>query len=179
MQAEGKINDGVHIVDYETEEILAAEEVITVQVALDSGAVRHVTPPSCIPEGVHVDGRNTRNFQAANGGTIKNYGQARVSMKGNNQRMSECIYNVADVTRTLHATGQICDQGYETLHTKHGAVVVPEGALSQFLVAEDVVTKYSRKNGGLYVAEFQVTAPKMQAVPGNTEAGFTRQGAHV
>ena len=169
----------MNIVDYDKEEILAAEEVISVQVALDSGAVRHVTPPTCIPQGVHVDGRNTRNFQAANGGTIKNYGQARVSMKGTNQRMSECIYNVADVTRSLHSTGQICDHGFETLHTKHGAVVVPEGSLSQFLAEDMVVTKYPRKNGGLYLAEFQVTAPKAQAVPGDPEADFTRQGAHV
>ena len=86
---------------------------------------------------------------------------------------------MADVTRTLHATGQICDQGYETLHTKYGAVVVPEGSLSRFLAEDMVVTKYSRKNGGLYLAEFQVTAPKAQAVPGSPEADFTRQGAHV
>ena len=100
-------------------------------------------------------------------------------MKGSNQRMSECIYNVADVTRTLHSTGQICDHGYETLHTKYGAVVVPEGSLSKFLAEDMVVTKYARKSGGLYLAEFQVTASKAQAVPGDPEADFTRQGAHV
>ena len=163
--------------DFEPNEILAAEESITVQVAMDSGAIKHVTPPSCIPRGVAVREGNVQNFMAANGGSIKNYGQARVGLESSENKNTEIVYNVADVTRTLHSTGQICDQGYETLSTRHGAVVLPEGALSQFLVAEDVVAKYPRRNGGLYIAEYKVTAPRSSEAQGGPDTGFGGQGA--
>jgi len=178
IAANVKGKDELNILDFEEQnEILATEECLTVQVAMDSGAIKHVTPPDCLPQGVKVHSGDTRNFQAANGGTIKNYGTAEVTIKGSNDRQANVLYHVAEVTRTLHATGQVCDQGFEVLHTKHGAVTVPEGHLSQFLVADAVVAKYPRRNGGLYVAEFKVTAPKPRPPPNDAGSGFTRPGA--
>jgi hypothetical protein len=175
---EVKTQDEVHILDYEQGgDILGAEEeYVTVQVVMDSGAIKHVTPPDCLPQGVEVHrSAGMRNFQAANGGSIKNYGTASVTIEGDNQRQANCVYNVADVTRTLHAAGPICDEGFEVLHTKHGAVTVPEGHLSQFLVPDQVVAKYPRKAGGLYVADFKVRAPRNRAAD-TPETGFTRPG---
>ena len=185
VEAAGRASEGalqkrneLNILDFEqNDEILATEDYITVQVAMDSGAIKHVTPPNCLPGGVQVKSGDQRNFQAANGGTIKNYGTAEVTLQGENQRQANCVYHVADVTRTLHATGQMCDQGLEVLHTRYGAVVVPEGHLSQFLVAEEVRAKYPRKEGGLYLAEFKVSAAKARGPPGDAATGFTRPGA--
>ncbi len=164
---------------WEDEEVMLTEDVIKVEVAMDSGAIAHVTPPDCIPRGVEVNEGMARNFIAANGGSIKNYGKARVALEDKFKAQSECIYNVADVTRTLHSTGQICDQNFEVLYTKKGCAVVPEGALSRFVQECDVAARYPRKNGGLYVAEFTVTAPKPRGTGGEAAPGFARQGVHA
>ena len=167
---------GLHVIDWEEEDgVLLAEDTIKVEVAMDSGAIAHVTPPSCIPRGVEVNEANARNFTAANGGSIKNYGKARVAMTDRYSKQSECVYNVADVTRTLHSTGQVCDQNFEVLYTKKGCVVVPENTLSMMVQEQNVVAKYPRKNGGLYVAEFMVRAPSAKPDDSNTP-DFTRRG---
>jgi hypothetical protein len=171
------VKNEVNVMDWEEEdEMLLAEDEIKVEVAMDSGAIAHVTRPDQVPKGVQVDGSNTRNFMAANGGSIKNYGKARVAMADKFQNQSECIYNVADVTRTLHSTGQICDQDFEVLYTKKGCVVVPQETLSRFVNEAMVVAKSPRKNGGLYLAEFTVKAPQTNDGKDGDAPGFARQG---
>ena len=81
---------------------------------------------------------------------------------------------VADVTRFLHSTGQICDTNKEVLYTSQGCVVVPADTLSKFLKKEDVLVKYPRR-GGLYVAKMKARAPKTGGAGGG-KSGFTRQG---
>jgi len=175
-----KAQDGINMLFWEQEEdLLMADDTIKVEVAMDSGAIAHVTPPDCVPRGVEVDEAKVRNFTAANGGSIKNYGKARVAMTDKFNAESECVYNVADVTRTLHSTGQIADQGFEILYTKHGCAVVPEGLLSQHVKDSDIAARYPRRNGGLYVAEFTVTAPKPRAEESAIDPGFARQGVRA
>ena len=169
----------IAVLDYdEDEEVLLTEQVMKVQVAMDSGAIAHVTPPDCVPRDCPLDESRRRNFTAANGGSIKNYGQARVELVDDKQGQAECVYNVAEVTRTLHSTGQVCDQDFECLYMKQGCVVVPEGTLSRFLEDKDIVTRYPRRDGGLYVAEFTVRAPQLKQNDGGTPADFTRRGVN-
>jgi hypothetical protein len=54
-------------------------------------------------------------------------------------------------------------------------VVVPENTLSMMVQEQNVVAKYPRKNGGLYVAEFMVRAPSAKPDDSNTP-DFTRRG---
>jgi len=174
-----KPQTGINMLFWEEDDVLMTDDTIKVEVAMDSGAIAHVTPPDCVPNGVAVDETKVRNFTAANGGSIKNYGKARVAMTDKFNSESECVYNVADVTRTLHSTGQICDQDFEVLYTKHGCAVVPGGLLSQHVKDSDIAARYPRRNGGLYVAEFVVTAPKPRAEDSVVAPGFARQGVHA
>ena len=166
----------LNFLNWERPEVLLTDDVLRVEVAMDSGAIAHVTPPGCVPAGAKLDAMGAQNFTAANGGSIKNYGETRLSLEDRMKNQMECDYNVADVTRTLHSTGQVCDHDFEVLYTKLGCAVVPEGILSQYLQEQDVVAKYPRKGGGLYVAEFLVTAPKPKDMADGIEAGFARRG---
>jgi len=166
--------DEIHVLDWDGGEVMMADQEIRVKVIQDSGAIAHVARPDCIPGGVNIDGGNVKNFTAANGTSIKNYGKARVAMSDKFENQSECLFNVADVTRNIHSTGQICDQDFEVLYTKKGCVVVPANFLSVHVTEQSAVARYPRENGGLYVAEFTMRAPRDRS----DSPGFTRQGAH-
>jgi len=157
-------------------EINAAEEEIDVYVAMDSGAIGHISPKEAMPANVDLQvGPNgvNRDLVAANGGAIVNHGNAEVELVTEDNQALGCTFMVADVTRPLHATGVICDTGKEVLHTARGAVVVPAGSLSKHVTKGMVMAKYPRK-GGLYLARYKVRAPR-RGGPGKP-AGFTRQG---
>ena len=163
----------------EDDEVNAAEDVITVPVALDSGTVEHVAGPAHMPASTPVvkpaSGKKSRNFVGANGSPIANYGEAAVEMEQEDGKVIGGSFHVADVTRPLHSTSRICDSvskscpaGHEVLYTKGEAVVVPEGAFSRFLGQVRRVATYKR-TGGLYVAKMKLKAPRLKA-------DFTRQG---
>jgi len=158
-------------------EINVADEEIEVFITLDSGAIGHIAPKEAMPRGAPLatgpQGIN-RDLIAANGGTITNHGTSEVELTGVDGRIIQNKFMVADVTRPLHATGPICDTGKEILHTARGAVVVPKGALSQYLKTTKVLAKYPRK-GGLYQGQFKVRVPRPKAEA--RAAGFGRQGA--
>jgi hypothetical protein len=167
----------VAVVEYcesESEDVMAAEEELEVFVALDSGAVTHIFPKDAMPAGTQIQKNAVeRTFVAANGGEITNYGTAHIELVSEEDRHLACQAQVADITRPLHATGQICDTNKEILHTAKGAVVVPGGALSRYLKHTKVLAKYPRK-GGLYMAKYKIRAPKRNT--GDKQPGFTRQG---
>ncbi len=122
-----------------------------------------------------------RNFVAANGDRIKNYGRARVSLIQEGGNKVGGSFQVADVTRPLHSTGKICDENKEVLFTKGVATVVPEGALSRFLGTVWHIAEY-RRNGGLYLTKMKARDPKStdehrDDKPANNNSGFGRQGA--
>ncbi len=157
------------------EEILAATEETEADVALDSGAVAHVVGPDDLPGNTPVeqpeDGK-LRNFVGANNSRIKNFGKAKVVMTTDDGKDIMNTFNVADVSRPLHAVSVVCDTDKEVLFTKGEAVVVPDGALSRFLGTIKAIAKYPRK-GGLYVARMRVKNPRPKPA---TASGFGRQG---
>ena len=157
------------------EEILAATEETEADVALDSGAVAHVVGPDDLPGNTPVeqpeDGK-LRNFVGANNSRIKNFGKAKVVMTTDDGKDIMNTFNVADVSRPLHAVSVVCDTDKEVLFTKGEAVVVPDGALSRFLGTIKAIAKYPRK-GGLYVARMRVKNPRPKPA---TASGFSRQG---
>ncbi len=198
-------NGAIGTIDYEDEEddaIMAAEEEIEVDVAIDSGCVCHAVKPGDVPAGVAVTqspNRRRRNLVAANGSDMENYGDATVEMVQENGHVIGSTLTVTDVTRPLHSTSQVCDtasgacpDGHEVLYTKAGATVVPDGALSRFLGSVRHVANYPRR-GGLYVAKMKIRAPRTRnarTTPGPNPArlrdrpdpkkpgaqGFGRQG---
>ena len=157
-------------------EINAADGEVDVYVAMDSGAIGHISPKEAMPAGVNLQtGPNgiNRDLVAANGGAITNHGTAEVELVTEDDKAFNCTMMVADVTRPLHSTGVVCDTGKEVLHTAKGAVVVPAGSLSKHVTKAMIMARYPRK-GGLYLARYRVRAPKR---PGAARpAGFTRQG---
>ncbi len=180
-------NELIAPIEYESddEELLNVDDEVEIEVAQDSGSVDHCANPKDIPKAVKVvkpDNGKLRNFVAANGDRIKNYGKAHVSLIQEGGNVVDGSFNVADVTRPLHSTGKICDESKEVLFTKGEATVVPEGALSQFLGMVRHIAKYKR-NGGLYLAKMKVRAPRpadrrRDSKPANTPV-FGRQGAAV
>ena len=157
--------------------ILATEEELEIEVAADTGCVAHVAGPDSIPNSIQVekpaDGSEPRNFIGAGGDMINNYGKAHVSLvQGDGKEISN-IFHVADVCRPLHSVSTICDNGHEMLFTNGVGVVVPAGALSQFLGQVRQVAKYPR-SGGLYVSKMKVRKPKPS---GPKDTGFGRPGA--
>ena len=157
--------------------ILATEEELEIEVAADTGCVAHVAGPDSIPNSIQVekpaDGSDPRNFIGAGGDIIKNYGKARVALVQDDGKEISNVFHVADVCRPLHSVSTICDNGHEMLFTNGVGVVVPAGALSQFLGQVRQVAKYPR-SGGLYVSKMKVRRPK----PANAQdAGFGRPGA--
>ena len=109
-----------------------------------------------------------RDFINASGGGIKNHGEANVGLKTKSGRLIANTFQVADVCRPLHSIGKVCDGGHEVLFMKGKAVVVPEGALEQFLGNCAHLATYERENG-VYVMEVEVSA-----VPDETMSSFPR-----
>ena len=170
-------------IEYESddEELFNMDDEVEIEVAQDSGSVDHCANPKDIPKAVKIvkpENGKLRNFVAANGDRIKNYGKAHVSLIQEGGNVVDGSFNVADVTRPLHSTGKICDESKEVLFTKGEATVVPEGALSQFLGTVRHIAKYKR-NGGLYLAKMRARARPSNSKPANRppEAPFGRQGA--
>jgi hypothetical protein len=152
-------------------EVLLNEEIVEVEVTMDSGSIRNVMHPEDLPAGCQVERQpNTKNFVGANGGKIENHGTTETHMQdvdgGQNVR---CRWDCAEVTRPLISTGITCDSGYEVLHTPTEACVVPAGTLSKYLATINVVQRYTRRGKGLYT-----TKMKMRSA-GSTASGFTRQ----
>ena len=164
-----------YLEDEQVDEINNADEELEVFVTMDFGAITHIGPREAMPQGAELttDANVTRNFVAANGIEIVNHGKTNVEMETPEGQVITCPFQVADVTRPLHATGQICDANKEVLHTARGAVVVPAGALSKHLRGTKIIAKYPRRNG-LYMGRFKVRNPK--ASTGDRKSGFTRQG---
>jgi len=166
--------NGVLVLEYAEQEgaVLLNDEVVELEVTMDSGSIVNVLHPEDLPAGCEVEKRSsTRNFVGANGGVIENHGYADTSMQAIDDQGPEirCRWDCAEVTRPLISTGVTCDSGYEVLHTKDAAMVVPAGALSSMLANINVVQRYTRSGKGLYTTKMKMKAPKIPA------AGFTRQ----
>ena len=170
----------------EGQEINLNEEEMEVYVAIDSGACAHIAPKEAMPNGTTIRpypaGMN-KNMVAANGGTIDNYGLADVELVNEEGRAIGNTFMVADITRPLHATGQICDTGKEVLLTAKGAAVVRAGTLSRHFRDTKILAKYQRRGpGGLYMGKFKVRVPRKGAKSKDSDGeaakpSFIPQGA--
>ena len=143
-----------------TSELNVAEvpEFVDVKVVLDSGAGAHVMNKSDCPGYEIKDSAMTiagAAFKAANGSTIKNYGEVRVEMvakdsKGGSHNISS-KFEAADVTRALWSVGLICDAGLDVKFTKTKASVVNASGTE--------VCSFNRENG-LYLATVKIRNPR-------------------
>jgi len=121
----------------------------TVKIAIDSGAGDHVASPDDVEGFAIVESANSRankNFVAANGGKIKNHGEAVVKMKNHNGRRVASTFQVAQVTRPLYSVSKLCDAGYKVEFEAHEARVIKNNKVAHTFPRE----------GGLYVAEMSV-----------------------
>ena len=158
----------------EDDHIMAAEEEVEMWVASDSGAVDHVCGPDSIPGSIILrqrsDGKKTKNFISASGGSIKNHGAASVNLITEEGNVINNIFQVADVCRPLHSVSKTCDQGNDMVFTDTEGIVLPKGLLSALIATlqHKVIARYPRR-GGLYVAKMRARDPAMSS--------FARQGS--
>ena len=134
----------------------------TIKIAMDSGAGDHVASPEDV-EGFAIEespnSKAGRNFVAANGGKIRNHGQATVRMRTGKGRKLASTFQVADVTRPLYSVSKLCDAGYDVKFSKKRATIMDEHGQPICVFA---------RQGGLYVARMRLRNPKYR--------GFSMQG---
>ena len=133
-------------------------EFIETKVVLDSGAGAHVMNKDDCPGYEIRESPMTKSgaaFKAANGSSIRNYGEVRVEMvaqdsKGKTHNISS-KFEAADVTRALWSVGLICDAGLDVKFSKSKATVVsPTG---------EELCVFNRENG-LYIANVKIRNPR-------------------
>jgi len=179
----------------EDDAICAADEMVEIEVTMDSGAVDHVIGPKDLPGNAVVkeaQGRRAnRNFTAANGTSMNNYGEVDVVMQdADTSENANGTFAVTDVTRALHAASRIADNNCTIVITKDDCKVY-KGEIK--ITGRTPLTTYRRK-GGLYVRRVKLRAGRMQPtarpasngvrnnpprpqVPGRPASGFTRPGS--
>ena len=179
--------------DEDDDAVCVADESVEVEVAMDSGAVDHVINPEDLPGGAVVKPatgrRANRNFTAANGTPMTNYGEVDVVLEGveeEDDSMANGTFAVTNVTRALHAASRIADDDCSILITKTNCQVF-KGEVK--VTGRTPLTTYRRK-GGLYVRRVKLRAGRMQAkktdgggkpqpapkASGRPASGFTRPG---
>ncbi len=164
--------------------LYVAEETVEIEVTMDSGAVDHVIGPKDLPSSAVVQDskgrRANRNFTAANGTAMNNYGEVNVVMEDiETQNSANGTFAVTDVTRALHATSRIADNNCTIVFTKDECKVY-KGEIR--INGRTPLTTYRRK-GGLYVRRVKLRTGRMQPAARpkangavRPAAGFTGQG---
>ena len=159
--------------------LMMSDEEVEIWVASDSGAVDHVCGRGHIPASIVLrqpsDGKLTRNFISASGGSIKNHGAAELNLITEEGNTIASTFQVADVCRPLHSVSKTCDGGHEMLYTSDEALVLPKGVLSKLLATLNVkpVARYIRR-GGLYVAKMKARDKASGGVSSFTRPGVSR-----
>ena len=145
--------------DSDDEVILNTEEETEVEVALDSGCVKHCFGTEDLPRAARNKIRppppNTKDFIGAGGHGIKRHGSVMIQTQQDGFGPVNQVVQAADVTRPLHALCQIADTEKEILYTKGEATVVPGGSLSKYLKYCKKLAEYKRK-GGLYIGKMKI-----------------------
>jgi hypothetical protein len=166
---DGVFFDGQDDNDENDEAVYAAGETVEVWVAMDSGSVDHVAGPNDLPRDATVrpaEGvRAGRNYTAANGTAMANYGEVDVVMEDDDGNEANGSYAVTDATRLLHSTSRICDNDCSVLFTK-GECKVFKGEIK--VANRQPLATYHRK-GGLYLRRIKMRAGRKK-VAGKTAA---------
>ena len=155
--------------DQNEQALMAVNQAIDIEVAIDSGSVVHVANPDHLPAHAEVVPNTTgRHFNGANASHIENYGTCLTSMQDKTTgTLVDCDWSVAEVVKPLHAvckiTGTPAAPKHDVLFTAGRAVVVPHGHVESILRNVKPLMQYDRQ-GDLFVAKLTVS-------------GFTRQGA--
>ena len=159
-------NDNDH--DHNEHALMAFNEEIDIEVALDSGSVVHVANPEHLPANAEVvPNTSGRHFNGANASHIENYGTCFTSIRDTKTgALVDCDWSVAEVVKPFHAvckiTGTVQVPKHDVLFTAGKAVVVPHGHVESILRSVKPLMQYDRQ-GDLFVAKLTVF-------------GFTRQG---
>ena len=149
---------------------IAQKRYIEMEVVLDSGAGAHVVSKSHIP-GYSVSpsalSKAGAAFVGADGGRIKNYGEAALHFltfdASGGEHAVNSNFQVADVTRALWSVGVICDAGLKVTFGATSASVRDSTGRE--------LCHFERRQG-LYIAKVKLENPLYKA----DEQGFQRQG---
>ena len=146
----------------EQDDLNAIQETTRVRVTMDSGAVTHVIHPRALPAGIDVVPNTTgKHFSGASGDTIERFGDCRAQLTTLAGGEIDCGWDLAEVTRPLHAvskiTGPIGDPKHDVLFNNRTCIVVPAGIVEHVLKYVKPIAEYPRE-GNLYQAEM-VMAP--------------------
>ena len=152
----------------EQDDLNAVQEKTRIRVTMDSGAVTHVIHPRALPAGVNVVPNTTgKHFSGASGDTIERFGDCRAQLTTAGGGEIDCGWDLAEVSRPLHAvskiTGSIDEAKHDVLFNNRTCIVVPPGIVDHVLKYMKPIAEYPRQ-GNLYQAEM-------------TMAPFGRQGS--
>ena len=152
----------------EQDDLNAVQEKIRIRVTMDSGAVTHVIHPRALPTGIAVKPNTSgKHFSGASGDTIERFGDCRAQLTTAGGGEIDCGWDLAEVSRPLHAvskiTGTIDEAKHDVLFNNRTCIVVPPGFVEHVLKYTKPIAEYPRE-GNLYQAEM-------------TMAPFGRQGS--
>ena len=164
IQHEMQQVESMMMLEEQIDELNIIRDTTTVKVAMDSGAVKHVTHPSTLPSSTIINPNQTgRHFSGASGETIEKYGDCMTTMTTKTGTEIAMPWNVADVARPLHAVSQVTGPAdhpvgkHDVLFNNKRCVVVEPGVVEYILQRVKPIAEYVRE-GDLYLAEMQLSA---------------------
>ena len=163
IQYEMQQMENLMILEEQTDELNIILDTTTIKVAMDSGAVKHVTHPTTLPSSTIITPNQTgRHFSGAGGETIEKYGDCMTTMTTKTGTEIGMPWNVADVARPLHAVSQVTGPAdhptgkHDVLFNNKRCVVVEPGVVEYILQRVKPIAEYVRE-GDLYLAEMQLS----------------------
>jgi hypothetical protein len=145
------------------------ETVKRVQVAMDSGACRHVINPDDLPSGSTPAGNPTgKVFHGANNSPIRRYGKVVTAMRNTSTTQGPVAvpWEAADVSRPLNSVSQTTGpkEGpglQDVLFNNKTCYVVPPGTVERIMKEIMAIAEYPRL-GDLYVADMELSSFQRQ-----------------
>ena len=147
-----------------------------ISITVDSGAADTVGP-KWVGEGIAI--RPTKaskagmNYKAANGSTIRNYGERRLEGWNQKGKKTGITIQVAEVTKVLGSVGKMTEAGNTIIFSKGRSIITsdPSGKIAEaaFRVASPQGTTELEKKNGVY--SFDMRVPKAQEI--RTSGNYT------
>ena len=151
-----------------------------IPITIDSGAVDTVGPKTSggrFPIEPTEDSKAGRNYRAANGKPIKNYGMRRLQGKTKDGKDLRMKMVVADVTKVLASVARMCECGNKVVFDEEGSYVINKKTGQKTLI---------EKRNGAYIIDIWVErdtadigACDNSQSSSSSGSGFTRLGAEV